>query len=82
VPFLTTFGAQLSLMVIGAIVVETVFSWRGVGSFFVEVIRFRDFPAMQATLILLIVFFVVVNLVFDILCLFVDPRIRRAAERG
>lgn len=77
VPFLTTFGAQFSLMVIGAIVVETVFAWRGIGSFFVEVIRFRDFPAMQATLILLVVFFVTVNFLFDILSLFIDPRIRR-----
>ena len=82
VPFLTTFGAQFTLMVIGAIVVETVFAWRGIGSFFIEVIRFRDFPAMQATLVLFIVFFVTVNLLFDILCLFVDPRIRRSAGRG
>lgn len=82
VPYLTTFGAQLSLMVIGAIVVETVFAWRGIGSFFVEVIRFRDFPAMQATLLLLVLFFVATNLVFDLLCLLVDPRIRRRTGRG
>ncbi len=77
VPYLTTFGAQFTLMIIGSIVVETVFALNGIGAFFIEAIRFRDFISMQATLLLFIVFFVFVNLFVDIVCLFIDPRIRR-----
>lgn len=76
VPFLTTFGAQFTLMTICAIVVETVFALRGVGSFFIDAIRFRDFIGMQASL-LLVVFFVAVNFIVDVVCLLVDPRLRR-----
>ncbi|WP_395015021.1 ABC transporter permease [Dongia sp.] len=77
VPFLTTFGAQFTLMMIGAIVVETVFALRGIGAFFIDAIRFRDFVGMQAVLLLFVVFFVFVNLAFDIICVFADPRLRR-----
>lgn len=78
VPFLTTFGAQFALMIVASVVVETVFALRGIGAFFIEVIRFRDFIAMQAILLLFVVFFVVTNLVVDIICMLIDPRIRRA----
>lgn len=77
VPYLTTFGAQLTLMIIGAIVVETVFALNGIGSFFIEVIRFRDFIGMQAVLLLFIAFSVSVNLIVDIVCMFIDPQLRR-----
>ena len=77
VPFLTTFGAQFTLMIIGSIVVETVFALRGVGAFFIDAIRFRDFIGMQATLLLFVVFFVLVNFLVDVICLLVDPRLRR-----
>lgn len=78
VPFLTTFGAQFSLMIVASIVVETVFALRGVGAFFIEVIRFRDFIGMQAILLLFVVFFVLTNLVVDTICMLIDPRIRRS----
>lgn len=80
VPYLTTFGAQFTLMSIGAIVVETVFALRGIGSFFIDAIRFRDFIGMQASLFLLVVFFVSVNFIVDVICMFIDPRLRRARE--
>ena len=78
VPFLTTFGAQFTLMMIGSIVVETVFALRGIGSFFIDAIRFRDFIGMQAVLMLFVVFFVSVNLIADVIAVFADPRLRRA----
>ncbi len=78
VPFLTTFGAQFTLMTIGAIVVETVFALRGVGSFFIDAIRFRDFIGMQASLFLLVVFFVTINFIVDVICISIDPRLRQA----
>ncbi|MCL6271328.1 ABC transporter permease [Sansalvadorimonas sp. 2012CJ34-2] len=80
VPYLTTFGAQFTLMIIGSIVVETVFAMKGIGAFFIEAIRFRDFISMQATLLSFIMFFVFVNLFVDIICLLIDPRIRRQSN--
>jgi peptide/nickel transport system permease protein len=77
IPYMTTFGAQFTLMIIGAIVVERVFGLAGVGSFFIEAIRFRDFIGMQATLTLFVVFFVSVNLIVDLLAMLADPRLRR-----
>lgn len=79
VPFLTTFGAQFALMMVASVVIETVFALRGIGAFFIEVIRFRDFISMQAILLLFVVFFVVTNLIVDIVCMLIDPRIRKAA---
>lgn len=77
IPYLTTFGAQFTLMVIGAIVVERVFGLNGVGAFFIEAIRFRDFVGMQAVLTLFVVFFVSINLLVDFAAMQADPRLRR-----
>ncbi|MES2915927.1 MAG: ABC transporter permease [Pseudomonadota bacterium] len=77
IPFMTTFGAQFTLMIIGAIVVERVFGLSGIGAFFIEAIRFRDFIGMQAVLLLFVVFFVSVNLIVDIAAMLADPRLRR-----
>lgn len=79
VPFITTFAAQFALMIIGAIVVETVFAWQGLGALFLEAIRFRDLPVMQAVLMSFILFFVVLNLLADTACLLLDPRLRKSA---
>ncbi len=78
IPFMTTFGAQFTLMIIGAIVVERVFGLNGIGAFFIEAIRFRDFVGMQAVLTLFVVFFVSINLLVDLLAMLADPRLRRA----
>ena len=77
IPYMTTFGAQFTLMMIGAIVVERVFGLNGIGAFFIEAIRFRDFIGMQAVLLLFVVFFVAVNLIVDIAAMLADPRLRR-----
>ncbi len=78
IPYITTFGAQFTLMIIGAIVVERVFGLNGIGAFFIEAIRFRDFVGMQAVLTLFVVFFVTVNLLVDLVAMLIDPRLRRA----
>ena len=77
IPYMTTFGAQFTLMMIGAIVVERVFGLNGIGAFFIEAIRFRDFIGMQAVLMLFVVFFVSVNLIVDLAAMLADPRLRR-----
>lgn len=74
----TTFGLKFALMVQAAIVVEIIFSWAGVASYFIEAVRFRDLPIIQAGLLLFTVFFVCVNLAADLLVMMFDPRQRRA----
>ena len=65
-------------MIIGTIVVERVFGLNGVGAFFIEAIRFRDFIGMQAVLTLFVVFFVSANLLVDLIAMLADPLLRRA----
>ena len=67
----------VSTAIIGAIVVERVFGLNGIGAFFIEAIRFRDFIGMQAVLMLFVVFFVTVNLLVDLCAMSADPRLRR-----
>ncbi|HYS15688.1 MAG TPA: ABC transporter permease [Candidatus Binatia bacterium] len=76
IPVLTLAGINLVIMVNVSIVVETVFAWPGVGRLLFEGIAFRDFPVVQATVLLGGVMIVVVNLVVDILYAVIDPRIR------
>jgi peptide/nickel transport system permease protein len=63
-------------MVNVAVVVETVFAWPGIGRLLYEGISFRDFPVVQATVLLAGIMIVAVNLVVDILYAVIDPRIR------
>src|SRR6266700_4765936 len=75
IPVLTLAGINLVIMVNVAVVVETVFAWPGVGRLLYEGIAFRDFPVVQATVLLGGVMIVVVNLLVDILYAVIDPRI-------
>src|SRR5918996_2176031 len=76
IPVLTLAGINLVLMVNVAVVVETVFAWPGIGRLLYEGIAFRDFPVVQATVLLGGVMIVAVNLVVDLLYAVIDPRIR------
>jgi len=76
IPVLTLAGINLVLMVNVSVVVETVFAWPGVGRLFYEGIAFRDFPVVQATVLLSGSMIIVVNLVVDLLYAVIDPRIR------
>jgi ABC-type dipeptide/oligopeptide/nickel transport system permease component len=76
IPVLTLAGINLVLMVNVAVVVESVFAWPGIGRLLYEGITFRDFPVVQATVLMGGIMIVVVNLVVDILYAYIDPRIR------
>jgi peptide/nickel transport system permease protein len=80
IPTVTVLGIQIGFLMGGAIVVETVFSVPGVGSFGVAAISLRDYPQVQAFVLLVSVSFVLSNLAVDILYAFLDPRIRYGAE--
>ena len=76
IPVLTLAGINLVIMVNVAVMVETVFAWPGIGRLLYEGIAFRDFPVVQATVLLGGAMIVVVNLLVDILYAVIDPRIR------
>lgn len=78
VPVVTVAGIQLALLLSGAVVVETVFSIRGIGRILVGAIFDRDYPIVQGVILLISVIFVLSNLVVDIFYTFLDPRIRYA----
>jgi peptide/nickel transport system permease protein len=70
-------GVQLGYLLGGSILVETVFSWPGTGFLLNVAIFQRDLPLLQGTILFLAMFFVLLNVLVDILQTFVDPRIRR-----
>ncbi len=76
IPVLTLAGINLVLMVNVSVVVETVFAWPGIGRLLFEGIAFRDFPVVQATVLLSGIMIVAVNLIIDVLYAVIDPRIR------
>ena len=76
---LTLAGINLVIMINVAVVVETVFAWPGIGRLLYEGITFRDFPLVQAVVVLGGGMIVVVNLLVDILYAVIDPRIRLEA---
>jgi len=76
IPVLTLAGVNLVIMVNVAVIVETVFAWPGVGRLLFEGIAFRDFPVVQASILLGGTMIVLVNLLVDILYAVIDPRIR------
>lgn len=76
IPVLTFGGMYFALMISTAVVVETVFSWPGIGRLAYDAVRFRDFPVTQGVVLVTAVLVVVTNLVIDILYAWIDPRIR------
>jgi len=76
IPVLTFGAIYLAILVTGAILVETVFAWPGIGQLIYQGIVFRDFPVVQAVVLLTAGMVIAVNLLVDILYAYVDPRIR------
>jgi ABC-type dipeptide/oligopeptide/nickel transport system permease component len=84
-PYLTIVGLGSAALLGGAPIVETVFTWPGVGRFTVEAITARDMPVVTGFTIIAVLVYVVVSLLTDLLTAAVDPRLRpppgRAARR-
>ncbi|AWP65132.1 ABC transporter permease [Bordetella parapertussis] len=76
VPVITITGLQLGSIIAFAIITETVFQWPGMGLLFIQAISMVDIPVMAAYLVLIAFFFVVINLIVDMLYFAVDPRLR------
>jgi peptide/nickel transport system permease protein len=76
VPTVTTLGVQFAALLGGTVIVETVFAWPGIGRLAVNAIWRRDYPVILGTVLVFSVVVVLTNLVTDILCTMLDPRIR------
>ncbi|MEA2094940.1 MAG: nickel ABC transporter permease [Pseudomonadota bacterium] len=75
-PVITLLGLQLGALLAGAVITETVFSWPGIGLLTIEAIQSRDYPVVQACVLLISISYVFVNLLTDIAYAWIDPRIR------
>lgn len=75
-PMITKLGMALPMLVTGAVITETVFAWPGIGVYFTNAIRSLDYPVVMAVLVLSGTLVILGNLISDILCVIIDPRIR------
>jgi peptide/nickel transport system permease protein len=76
IPVITVIGIAFALLISGAVVVENVFSIKGLGRVLIQGIQNRDYPVVQGAVLLVSAFFVLSNLVVDLLYAVIDPRIR------
>jgi peptide/nickel transport system permease protein len=76
IPILTMMGLQFALLLAGAVLTETTFSWPGMGTFLAERIFYRDYTTVQGTIVFFALLVVSVSLIIDILYAYIDPRIR------
>ncbi|WP_224768216.1 nickel ABC transporter permease [Metabacillus idriensis] len=79
-PAITVFGLSMGSLLGGAVVIEILFSWPGLGSMAVDAIFARDYPVIQGYVLLTGVFVVIVNLLVDLSYYLIDPRIKRGKE--
>ncbi|WP_438312666.1 ABC transporter permease [Sporosarcina sp. FA9] len=76
IPVLTIIGLQTGMLLGGAILTETIFAWPGVGRYIYDAIGARDYPVIQSGILVIAFFFVMINLVVDLLYSLIDPRIK------
>ncbi len=80
IPILTVLGLQVGSLLGGAVLTETIFSWPGIGKWLIDAIARRDYPVVQAGILISALIFIGVNLVVDLLYGVVNPRLRGQAK--
>ena len=78
IPVITVVGLQVGLLLSGAILTETIFSWPGVGNWLIHGVQSRDYPVVQGGILLIATIVITVNLIVDMLYGVINPRIRHA----
>ena len=81
IPVVTVVGLATGILLAGAILTETIFSWPGIGKWLIEAVRRRDYPTVQGGVLLVATIIMLVNLLVDLLYGIINPRIRHASER-
>jgi dipeptide transport system permease protein len=76
IPVITTIGLQLGMLMAGAILTESIFSWPGIGKWMIDSISRRDYPVVQGGLVLVAGIVMIINLLVDVLYGMINPRIR------
>jgi dipeptide transport system permease protein len=79
IPVITVIGLQVGLLLSGAILTETIFSWPGVGNWLIHGVLSRDYPVVQGGILLIATLVISVNVIVDMLYGVINPRIRHAA---
>lgn len=80
IPIVTVFGLQMGMLLGGAVLTETIFSWPGVGRYLYDAINARDYPVIQSGILVVATIFVLINLIVDLLYAYIDPRIHYGKE--
>jgi ABC-type dipeptide/oligopeptide/nickel transport system permease component len=80
IPVVAVFGTQFGALIVGSVLVETVFSLSGLGTVFMEGIRSADYNLVQGITMLLVVVFMTISFLLDIVYGIIDPRIRAGGE--
>ncbi|SCY82385.1 ABC transporter permease [Microvirga guangxiensis] len=73
---LTTIGLQFGTVIGQAVVVEKLFAWPGLGSLLVDSVTLRDIPVVQGSILVIVLLFLLINMLVDVLCAIIDPRIK------
>lgn len=80
-PIVTVLGMRIAALMTGAIMIETIFSWSGIGRLIVDAINNNDFEMIQGTVLFMAILYVTVNLVVDIIYLYINPKVSYESER-
>jgi peptide/nickel transport system permease protein len=81
-PVVTVVGLQFGALLAGAVITETIFSWPGLGSLLIQSIQTRDYPLVQGCVLVISLSYVFVNLLTDVVYVFIDPRIQYSAQHA
>ncbi len=76
IPVVTYAGLQFALLLGGAVLTETTFNWPGIGTYLVEKVQYRDYPAIQAVVLIFAVLVGIISLIVDLIYALLDPRVR------
>jgi len=76
-PIVTIIGLMFGTLITGAVLTETVFSWPGIGHWMVQGVASRDYPVLQGGVLLIAVFVLIINISVDLICMKIDPRVRK-----
>lgn len=79
IPIVTVIGLQLGTLIGGAVVIENIFNWPGLSTLVVEAVSHRDYPMIQACVVVIAAIYIIINTVLDLLYLKLDPRTRKGA---
>ncbi|MFK4304791.1 MULTISPECIES: ABC transporter permease [unclassified Paenibacillus] len=75
-PVVTVISLEFGVMIAGAVVTETIFSWPGVGQLIIQGVSNRDFPLVQASILVVSIIYILINFITDLIYLWIDPRIK------